>query len=178
MNSGRSVSVIERRLDAAPLRDDVPGRAPGEHPLHPHLEYAIEDLVSRSLRDAASPRIERRLGRPDLLDVRIGLDLVKVIVANHVVAWIQGGRLLTAFVAKAGAVDHLRNSDVRLDHHVGAACASSGRSSCELRLEPAAKAILAAIRELIVDVHLVPGELVHRDHRARRAKTVYSPSIR
>ena len=74
--------------------------------------------------------------------------------------------------AEAGAADDEWTGDIRVHDHVGRHVPPLVEQLAQPELDLPGPRVLAAERELVADVHLVPGDLVDPDHRAHRLQIV------
>ena len=73
---------------------------------------------------------------------------------------------------ETGAVDDQRAGDAVVHDHVGRHVSPLVEQQPQSELDLSGPCVLAAERELVADVHLVPGDLVDPDHRAHRLQVV------
>jgi len=187
------VQVLEHRIGEAghdPVRVFRPVREIREHDLGPRhwtmrshaakpgKEPCIRTASTPSKMSRASPRLS---GCPDIelqghrpgssprphrvrADPRTSVD--------HRVSRVVHRPLLPDAHAKAAAPDRPRYVDERLDDHVRAHVLPGVQGSTQPRLQGAAELVLRAELELVIDLHLLPGDLVDRDHGPNRPQGI------
>ncbi len=154
----------ERALDAHPRADRVPQREVEVGPAGAHLEQAVEQLVGDAEPAPRLGLVVDRAGQAYLLEVGVLLELVVEPVADDVVRRVGDRDVLLDRDAEAQAADGERHANERLDHHVGGETLPLEEGTAQLLFPPLAIGVPAVQRELAVDVHLVPADLVDHDH--------------
>jgi len=164
--------VNERRFDAVPFHNTVPQGEARMHTLHPDIEDPIEDLVGSRFGPCRSFIIQPDLGHTNLLEIFLALQLVDVVVSDDVIGRIEHGTILDRAYAQVRAVDLLRDFNPRIDDHVDPHVVPGVECPAQVRLEPLTERVLGPQGELVVDVHLVPGDLINQHHGAFGSQAV------
>ena len=108
----------------------------------------------------------------DLVQVGLGLKLVIVVVADHGVGGIRDRDLVLRPYPESHAANGFAHRDERIHNMVDRKMTPAVQFGPQHPFVTATFIVPALNRQLIVDVHLVPADLVDHDHRPLGAEPV------
>ena len=162
--------VHQRLLDIPPADQLVPRREPHVHdPPLPDRQDIAEEVHERLVVAFARLDIVRDHGVFDPRDVFLVVDLRAELLREHSPTLDVLALLLDA---EAGVLDREPRVVDRIDHHIPGHVLPLVDGRAQAPLDAAAEAILALERELVVHVHLAPGEFVDPHERPARLEAI------
>ena len=120
--------------------------------------------MRRFLRPSRGLDIENDLRAPDLLQVLFGLQLINILMTDHIVARITDSCFFDDRHPEIGAADDLRDAHCRVNDHIDRHVLPGVEGPSQAGFDATTELTFSLQREFPVDVHLVPGNLGDHDH--------------